>query len=72
MKNKFAGFAKKNIWILLFALFICVGVGVSAYLGSGTGEPNNWNLVVTYAPSTPTLTLVPSDGWWTKVATPTP
>jgi hypothetical protein len=72
MKNKWTGFIKKNIWTLLFALFICVGMGISATLSSGTLEPNKWNPIVTHAPSTPTMTLVPADGWWTKIATPTP
>ena len=70
--RKISGFTKRNLLIVLFALFICVGVGVSAYLGSNPPGPNNnWNVNITHMPSTPTPTLLPDTGWWTTVSTPT-
>lgn len=71
--KKISGFIKKNLLMVLFALFICVGVGVSAYLGSDvTGIDNHWGSDIHHASSTPTPTLVPDTGWWSSVATPTP
>ena len=71
--KKISILAKKNLLIVLFALFICVGVSVSAYLGSDDpGIDNSWTAAITHSPSTPTSTLVPDTGWWTLIATPTP
>ena len=71
--KKVSVLAKKNLLIVLFTLFVCIGVGVSAYLGSDDpGIDNNWNVAITHAPSTPTNTLVPDTGWWSAIATPTP
>jgi len=56
--------------MILFALFICIGVGVSAYFGADISEAANWQVNITHAPSTPTPTLVPDTGWWSEVATP--
>ncbi|MCJ7435763.1 MAG: hypothetical protein MUO77_19965 [Anaerolineales bacterium] len=71
--KRISGFVKKNLLIVLFAVFICIGVGVSAYLGSDvTGFDNNWSVSITHAPSTPTPTLGPDTGWWTTIVTPTP
>ena len=71
--KRISRFTKKNLLIVLFALFICVSVGVSAYLGSdASGVQNSWDIAITHAPTTPTLTLVPDTGWWSTVATPTP
>ena len=65
--------ATRNLLIVLFAVFICIAIGVSAYLGSDvTGSDNNWSVSITHAPSTPTPTLVPDTGWWTTIVTPTP
>ena len=62
---------KKNLVITLFALFICIGIGVSAYFGSKiSGIDNNWSVAITHSPSTPTSTLVPDTGWWTTITTP--
>jgi hypothetical protein len=62
---------KKNLVIMLFALFICIGIGLSAYFGSKiSGIDNNWRVAITHSPSTPTSTLVPDTGWWTTIATP--
>ncbi|MDO9303295.1 MAG: hypothetical protein Q7T89_18035 [Anaerolineales bacterium] len=85
MKNKFfdvlkkfnvknvSGFIKRNLLMVLLVLFVCIGVSLSAYLGSDvTGANNNWSATITYAPSTPTPTLVPDTGWWSAIATPTP
>jgi hypothetical protein len=69
--RKLSGFAKKNLLVVLFALFICAGVGVSAYFGSNTSEVATWQVNITHVPSTPTQILVPDTGWWNKVATPT-
>ena len=64
---------KKNLVIMLFALFMCFGIGLSAYFESKiSGTGNNWRVALTYSPSTPTGTLVPDTGWWTTIATPTP
>ena len=68
--RKIRGLAKKNLLVVLFGLFICIGVGVSAYFGSDTSEVVTWQANVTHAPSTPTQTLVPDTGWWSEVATP--
>ncbi len=66
-------FTKNNLLMVLFALFICTGVGVSAYLGSDvTDVEKTWNAAITHEPSTPTPTLVPNTGWWSAIATPTP
>lgn len=71
--KRISGFTKKNLLMVLFALLICVGVGVSAYLGSDvSGAQEDWDAAITHAPSTPTPTLVPATGWWSTVATPTP
>ena len=65
-------FIKRNLLMVLFALFVCVGVSLSAYLGSNAVDSvKNWNVNITHAPSTPTPTLVPDTGWWSAVATPT-
>ena len=62
---------KKNLVTMLFALFICVGIGLSAYFGSQiSGIDTNWSVAITHLPSTPTSTLVPDTGWWTTIATP--
>lgn len=68
--RKIRGLAKKNLLVVLFGLFICIGVGVSAYFGSDTSEVAAWQANITHAPSTPTQTLVPDTGWWSEVATP--
>lgn len=66
-------FIKKNLLMVLLALFVCVGVSLSAYFGSDvTDVQNGWEVAITHAPSTPTPTLVPDTGWWSTVATPTP
>ena len=71
--KKISGFTKRNLLIVLFALFICVGVSISAYLGSDVPDfDNNWSVAITHAPSTPTPTFVPDTGWWSTIATPTP
>ena len=68
-----SGFTKRNLLMVLFALFFCMGVGMSAYLGSNvTGGDNAWSVSITYSPSTPTPTLGPDTGWWSAIATPTP
>ena len=67
---KIGRFATRNLLIILFALFICAGIGVSAYFGSNTSEVVTWQANVTHVPSTPTQTLVPDTGWWSEVATP--
>jgi archaellum component FlaF (FlaF/FlaG flagellin family) len=62
---------KKNLVIMLFALLICVGIGLSAYFGSNiSGSDTNWRVAITHSPSTPTSTLVPDTGWWTTITTP--
>ena len=71
--KKISRLAKRNLLIVLFALFICLGISMSAYLGSDvTGFDNNWSVSITHAPSTPTPTLGPDTGWWTTIVTPTP
>lgn len=71
--KKIRGFTKKDLLIVFFALFICAGVGVSAYLGSDvSGAQEDWDAAITHATSTSTPTLVPDTGWWSTVATPTP
>ncbi|CAG0955715.1 hypothetical protein ANAEL_00329 [Anaerolineales bacterium] len=69
--RKIRGLAKKKWLVVLFALFIFVGVGVSAYFGSDSPDVETWSLSIAHAPSTPTPTLVPDIGWWSQVATPT-
>jgi hypothetical protein len=62
---------KKNLVIMLFALFICIGIGLSAYFGSKISAiDNNWSVAITHLSFTPTSTLVPDTGWWTTIATP--
>jgi hypothetical protein len=71
--KKISRLAKRNLLIVLFALFICLGISMSAYLGSDvTGSDNTWSVSITHAPSTPTPTLGPDTGWWTTIVTPTP
>jgi hypothetical protein len=68
-----SGFIKRNLLMVLLALFVCVGVSLSAYFGSDvTDVQDNWEAAITHAPSTPTSTLVPDTGWWSAIATPTP
>ena len=68
-----SGFIKKNLLMVLLALFVCVGLSLSAYLGSNaTDSNNNWSAAITHMPSTSTPTLVPDTGWWSTVTTPTP
>ncbi len=68
-----SGFTKKNLLMVLFTLFICTSVGVSAYFGSDvTDVDKTWNAAITHMPTTPTPTLVPDTGWWSAIATPTP
>ena len=67
-----SGFIKKNLLMVLLALFVCVGVSLSAYFGSDVTDVQDiWNVSITHAPSTPTPTLVPNTGWWNTVTTPT-
>lgn len=70
--KKISGFVKKNLLMVLFVLFICVGVGVSAYLESDVADIENQWSAVPYSPTTPTPTFIPDTGWWSTVATPTP
>ncbi len=71
MKN-ISRFTKKNLLIVLFGLFICIGVGLSAYVGSDeAGVQKDWSITSTHVPSTPTPTLVANTGWWRTVTTPT-
>ena len=70
--KKISGFAKRNLLIVLFALSVCFGVGISAYLVSSVTSPDTWNVNITHMPSTPTPILVPDAGWWNAVVTPTP
>jgi hypothetical protein len=71
--RKISGIIKKNLLMVLLAVFVCVGVSLSAYLGLDvSGVDNNWSAAITHTPSTPTHTLVPDTGWWSTVATPTP
>ena len=66
-------FIKKNLLMVLLALFVCVGISLSAYFGSDVADlQDSWEVAITHAPSTPTPTLVPDTGWWSTVATPTP
>ena len=68
-----SGFIKKNLLMVLLALFVCVGLSLSAYLGLDvTGVDNNWSAAITHTPSTSTPTLVPDTGWWSTITTPTP
>ena len=72
IKN-FSGFIKRNLLVVLLALFVCLGISMSAYLGSDvTDSDNNWSDSITHTLSTSTPTLVPETGWWSAVATPTP
>jgi hypothetical protein len=76
--NKFniknvSGFIKRNLLMVLLAVFVCLGISMSAYLGSDdSGIDNHWSIAITHAPSTATSTLVPDTGWWSAIATPTP
>jgi L-rhamnose mutarotase len=71
IKN-FSIFIKRNLLMVLLALFVCVGLGLSTYLGSiATDGENNWNVNITHVSSTSTPVLVPDTGWWSVVATPT-
>lgn len=66
-----SGFIKGNLLMVLFALFICIGMSMSAYLGSDAPDSDRiWSVEITHAPSTPTPTLVPNTGWWSAIATP--
>jgi hypothetical protein len=68
-----SGFIKKNLLMVLLALFVCLGISISAYLGSDvTDAQDGWEVAITHAPSTPTPTLVPDTGWWSAITTPTP
>ena len=81
MKNKLldalniknvSGFIKRNLLMVLLALFVCLGISISAYLGSDVTESGKtWSAAITHVPSTPTSTLVPDTGWWSAIATPT-
>jgi hypothetical protein len=70
--KKIIELAKKNLLIMLFALFICIGVGVSAYLGLDAVGEHGWNPTIVYASTTPTPTLAPNNGWWSDIGTPPP
>ena len=71
MKN-ISGFIKRNLLIVLLTLFVCVGLSLSAYLGSNTTDGDNyWNVNITHVPSTSAPTLFPDTGWWSAVTTPT-
>jgi len=73
MKKRISGLVKKNLWMALFILFICLGVGMSAYLESdGNDSDLYWSAAVTHVSSTATPTLGPDTGWWSAIATPTP
>ena len=66
-------FIKTNLLMVLLALFVCVGVSLSAYFGSDVTDLQDvWDVAITHAPSTPNPTLVPDTGWWSAIATPTP
>jgi hypothetical protein len=67
-----SGFIKINLLMVLLVLFVCLGMSLSAYLGSDApGSDKTWSAAITHVPSTPTPTLVPDTGWWSAIATPT-
>jgi uncharacterized membrane protein YfhO len=67
-----SGFIKINLLMVLLVLFVCLGMSLSAYLGSDApGIDKTWSAAITHVPSTPTPTLVPDTGWWSAIATPT-
>jgi hypothetical protein len=70
--KKISELVKKNLLIVLFVVFICLGVSLSAYLGSDAPDSDkHWSEAITHVPSTPTPALVPETGWWNTIATPT-
>jgi hypothetical protein len=71
--HEISGAAKKNLLMVLFVLLVCLGLGMSAYLGSEAADhDSSWSSAITHMPSTSTPTLKPDSGWWSTVATPTP
>ncbi len=72
-RKNISDFIQRNLLMVLLALLLCLGISMSAYLGSGDyGLNNNWSLAITHVPSTPTNTIAPDTGWWSAIATPTP
>jgi len=66
------GFVQINLLMVLLVSFVCLGMSLSAYLGSDAPDSDKtWSAAITHVPSTPTPTLVPDTGWWSAIATPT-
>ena len=65
------GAAKRSMFFALVALFACAAIGLSVYLDS-TRDRDDWSVPGINSTSTPTAALLPAEGWWDTVATPTP
>ncbi len=74
MKKKYvSGFIKRNLLVVLLALFVCLGIGLSVHLESDAADSHKiWSVPGINSTSTPTAVFLPSEGWWDTVATPTP
>ena len=72
MKKKYvSGFIKRNLLVVLLALFVCLGIGMSVYLESDlTDSHKTWSMPGVNSTSTPTAVLLPAEGWWEAIATP--
>ena len=74
MKKKYiSGFIKRNLLVVLLALFVCLGIGLSVHLESDlTDSHKTWSMPGVNSTSTPTAVFLPAEGWWDTVATPAP
>ena len=72
MKKKYvSGFIKRNLLVVLLALFVCLGIGLSVHLESDAADSHKtWSMPGVNSTSTPTAVLLPAAGWWDTVATP--
>ena len=74
MKKKYvSGFIKRNLLVVLLALFVCLGIGLSVHLESDAADSHKtWSMPSVNSTSTPTAVLLPAEGWWDAVTAPTP
>lgn len=63
--------AKRNILIVCLVAFACLAFFVSAYLNS-IHDNEDWKAPGVNSTSTPTSALIPVEGWWISVSSPTP
>jgi hypothetical protein len=63
--------AKRKTLIVSLIVFACLAFFISAYLNSLL-DREEWNAPGVISTSTPIPALIPTEGWWKSVSSPTP